>query len=321
MKLDDIAKIVNSDLNAVNDFILKEVDGNAAADSLPIVNYLIKKKGKQIRPLLNLLTYRCIIGHQKPVAELTQQVAALELIHIGSLIHDDVIDEANQRRGQASINLEWGNSAAVSIGTYFYSIAISLLSQLNRPYILTMTAKTVQAMCNSELTQLAKRYNLGLTTPDYLKLISNKTALLFQTNTVASAHLSECDEKTCELFSKLGFEIGLLFQLTDDFLDYFGDDSNLNKPIGQDFKQGQVTLPLIMLKDVLPDTTTLFKTPFTSIKQLMANHGISEKVKVIIEHHQHTITEIFKTIPDNDYKKALQEMCLLISQRINLITA
>ena len=321
MKLVQIMALVNTEIDAVNAFIEATLQTDVSDSLSPVIDYLMKNRGKQVRPLVSLLLYRTLVGEGELTAEVVQQVAALELIHIGSLIHDDIIDDAEQRRDQPSVNHQWGNQTAVSVGTYMYAVAISLLADLDRPVILGSTTETVKQMCNSELKQLACRYDVSLSKEDCLDIISKKTALLFQTNLYSISILADCSIVDQARFKQLGFDLGILFQLTDDYLDYFGNATLLKKMVGQDFSQGQVTLPLILLLEKNVVSGSIFDHSFETVRQWMVDYHIESQVVEVMQVYEDRVIQALATLPESGYQLALKQLCQAITQRMRMTVA
>jgi octaprenyl-diphosphate synthase len=205
-----------------------------------IMTYIVKRKGKQIRPMFVFFSARLFNG----VSDATYRGASLvELLHTATLVHDDVVDDSDERRGFFSINALWKNKIAVLVGDYLLSKGL-LLAVRNKDYhLLEIISTAVEAMSEGELLQIEKTRNLNLSEEIYLDIIRKKTASLIASCCAigaASAGASEEDIKKMHLF---GEKIGIAFQMKDDLLDY-GDD-NIGKPTGIDLKEKKLTLPII----------------------------------------------------------------------------
>ena len=207
-----------------------------------VVRYILNKQGKQIRPLLVMLSAK-VCGE---VQEKSYRAAIMvELLHSATLIHDDVVDGAEMRRGLPSINALWKNKISVLIGDYMLSKGL-LFSLDNKDYLfLHMVSDAVRRMSEGEILQIQKTRSLDITEEDYLKVISDKTASLLATASATGAASVTDDEKKIQAMKSYGEYLGLAFQIRDDLLDYTGDSKKTGKQLGIDIKEKKITLPLI----------------------------------------------------------------------------
>ncbi len=207
-----------------------------------IVRYLLKQKGKKIRPTLVLLSAKTL----GEVNEHTYRGAVLvELLHTATLVHDDVVDASDTRRGLPSINAIWKNKIAVLIGDYLLSRGLQIAVDNNEFEFLKVITNTVKRMSEGELLQIQKTRKLNNDEETYFKIISDKTASLISTCTIIGAMSITNDEYIINDFKQLGEYIGISFQITDDILDFEGTKSILGKPTGNDLRDKKLTLPLI----------------------------------------------------------------------------
>ncbi len=207
-----------------------------------VVRYMLKQQGKQIRPLLVMLGAKVCGG----VQESSYRAAVMvELLHSATLIHDDVVDGAEMRRGLLSINALWKNKISVLIGDYMLSKGL-LFSLENKDYIfLHMVSDAVRRMSEGEILQIQKTRSLDITEEDYLRIISDKTASLLATSCAMGAASVTEDEEKIQALKNYGEYLGLAFQIRDDLLDYAGDSKQTGKQLGIDIKEKKITLPLI----------------------------------------------------------------------------
>jgi octaprenyl-diphosphate synthase len=217
---------------------------NALKSNTPMLNrmmqYIVKTKGKQLRPLFVLLSAK-LCGD---INEATYRAAALvELLHTATLVHDDVVDEAHERRGFLSIPALWKTKASVLSGDYLLAKGL-LLSLENKDFrVLELMSDAVRRMSEGELLQLQKSRLLNITEEDYFTIISNKTASLLASACAAGAYTANQDEKQVDLLRSFGEYTGIAFQIKDDLFDYGTDD--VGKPTGNDIREKKLTLPLI----------------------------------------------------------------------------
>jgi octaprenyl-diphosphate synthase len=207
-----------------------------------ISDYLINSGGKRFRPLLLLIAADlcgCKADRRYPLA------AVIEFIHTATLLHDDVVDHAEMRRGKPSANRAWGNSASVLVGDFLYSKSFQLMSGDGDLSVINLLSNTTNIMSEGEVLQLQKRGDINITEKDYLSIIEKKTAVLISAACAVGAMISNAPEAKIEALARFGMRVGMAFQLTDDTLDYVAAEDAFGKAIGTDLKEGKITLPLI----------------------------------------------------------------------------
>lgn len=207
-----------------------------------IARYIVRQKGKRVRPILVFLSAKAC-GN---VTESTYRAATLvEILHTATLVHDDVVDDADTRRGFPSINSVWKNKVAVLMGDYLLSRGLLLSLEHKDYYFLHSTSNAVKRMSEGELLQIQKSRQLNNDEPTYLRIIADKTASLLSTCTDIGAASATEDESKRTLMRQYGENVGMAFQIRDDLLDYLGRRSIIGKPTGIDIKEKKLTLPLI----------------------------------------------------------------------------
>ena len=217
---------INSDISIINE---------AAA-------HLIMAGGKRLRPAFVLLAakyFKDDISGAIPLAE------ALELIHVATLVHDDVIDNSDTRRGTSTVRSQWGNRISIYTGNYIFAHSLTLLEEYDRTEIIDILADTSMKICDGEITQMMSCYNATLGLKNYLRRIERKTALLISVSCQLGAMVSDADERQIEALREYGYYLGMAFQIMDDILDLVADEKVLGKPTGSDIRQGVITLPAI----------------------------------------------------------------------------
>lgn len=239
-----------------------------------IARYVLHQKGKKIRPILVLLSAQASGG----INASTYHAAALvELLHTATLIHDDVVDGADTRRGIASINAAWKNKVAVLMGDYLLARGL-LLSLFNDEFqFLKLSSIAVKRMSEGELLQIQKAKRLDMDEETYFRIISDKTASLISTCCELGATSATKDEKIVGHMKAFGEYLGMAFQIRDDVLDYQGKKATLGKPIGSDIKDRKLTLPLIYALESAPRRRT------QSVMRLMKNGKAGRKISEVIE--------------------------------------
>ena len=207
-----------------------------------VAEYIIGAGGKRLRPMLLLLTAGAL-GHRSTDAH--QLAAVVEFIHTSTLLHDDVVDESDLRRGRKTANAVWGNAASVLVGDFLYSRSFQLMVELERMDVQQLLANTTNTIAEGEVLQLLHVRNPDTNEAAYLRVIKRKTAVLFAAATRLGALLAGADAETCDAMHRYGMALGYAFQIADDVLDYASDAETLGKNLGDDLAEGKATLPLI----------------------------------------------------------------------------
>ncbi len=239
--LDAIKQPIESELKDFSKFFRDAMRSRVGLVDL-IARYIVRQKGKRVRPILVFLSAKaCGL-----VNESTYRAATLvEILHTATLIHDDVVDDADTRRGLASINAVWKNKIAVLMGDYLLSRGLLLSLESSDYYFLRRTSDAVKRMSEGELLQIQKSRQLNIDEETYLKIISDKTASLLSTCTEIGAASTTQDPQRRQQMRDFGEHVGMAFQIRDDLLDYLGRKSVIGKPTGVDLKEKKLTLPLI----------------------------------------------------------------------------
>ncbi len=207
-----------------------------------IVKYVVKNKGKGLRPLLVIMSAK-LVG--EPTPETYQTAAVVELLHTASLIHDDVVDNAHVRRGFPSINAMWKNKAAVLMGDYMLSKCLIGAANTGNIRVMQILADASKRLSKGELSQIEKSRKLSISETEYFEIISDKTAALIGSAAELGALSATKNIDDHERMKTFGENLGIAFQIKDDLLDYLGHQAILGKPVGNDFKDKKITLPLI----------------------------------------------------------------------------
>lgn len=250
MQLDRIRENIATDLEATEQLINELVSSDLGVPSqqVPAIakeigKHVIKSGGKRLRPVLSLLAAKAC-GYENEESRI-KLAAVIELIHIATLLHDDVVDDSTQRRGRPSANTIWNNSASILVGDYFISRAFDLVASMDNINIVKVLASTTNAMATGEVQQLMQRHNPNITEEDYRHVIYSKTASLFRAATMLGAMSSNASEAEKIALASFGEHLGNAFQMVDDLLDYSDDSKTIGKNIGDDLAEGKTTLPLI----------------------------------------------------------------------------
>ena len=316
MNLNDIVIPIKDEMK---DFKLKLKSSISSQNSLidTVVNYILKRKGKQIRPIFVFLT----AGLNGRITDSTYRAAILiEILHTATLIHDDVVDDSNYRRGYFSINALWKSKYSVLIGDYLLSRGLELSVENKDFKFLGVLSNAVKQMSEGEITQLKKSRSLDINEETYFKIIQEKTASLFSSCCMMGAISSKATEEKIKKMHEFGLLVGKAFQIRDDLFGYLSFDTG--KPSLNDFKQAKITLPLIHTLSKV-DTSTKRKI----IKNLKKYRAIDEIIEIVKENDGINYSEkkmikmideaysILKKFPDSEYKKSLISLLNYIIKR------
>lgn len=242
--------MLNHKLNIVNSTMLGAAQSDITKSLPEIGEYLGNSSGKRLRPILTLACANLL----KYEGEFDIYLAvAVELIHTATLLHDDVVDGSNTRRGVASINHIWGNKASILTGDYLFSVAFEFMVKTSNIDALSTLAYASHVISESELWQLELVGNITLYENTYVRLARGKTAELFAAACKSGAIIATDDKEIIENFYEFGINLGIVFQIMDDWLDYSGDKKNMGKETMQDILEQKVTLPLILLYQLTSD--------------------------------------------------------------------
>ena len=323
ISLSQISRPINSELERFEDIFKHSMKSNVGLVDL-IARYIIRQKGKKIRPLLVLLSAKISGG----ISERSYRGAVLvELLHTATLIHDDVVDNADKRRGFWSINKVFKNKIAVLMGDYLLSKGLMIAIDGKDFDFLEVMTNTVKRMSEGELLQIRKTRKLDIDEETYFKIISDKTASLLETCCEIGALSATTNSDYINAMSKFGEYIGMAFQIRDDILDYEGNLSTIGKPVGGDIKEKKITLPLIYsLNQVSKDEASKIKKMIKngkkkeSVNEIIAfvrqHNGIDYALQTASEYSEKA-KEVLQTFPHSQSKLAMEALVDFIIDRKN----
>ena len=323
LSLKEISNPIKSELERFDEIFKTALRSNVGLVDL-VARYIIRQKGKKIRPLLVMLSAKISGG----VTERTYRGATLvELLHTATLIHDDVVDDADKRRGMWSINALFKNKVAVLMGDYLLSRGL-MISVDGKDYdFLGVTTNAVKRMSEGELLQIQKTRKLDIDEETYFKVISDKTASLLETCCSIGAMSTTENKDYIEAMRNFGHSLGMSFQIRDDILDYEGTTNLIGKPVGGDIKEKKITLPLIYsLNNVSKNEAARIRKVLkngndkTKVKDVMQfvhdNNGIDYALKVAKKYSDQAKNSL-NLFPDSEVKSSMHELVDFVTQRKN----
>ncbi len=241
MNLEQITDLTEQDMAAVNAAILEQLNSDVSLIN-QLGYYIISGGGKRIRPMIAVLAARAL---EYQGSKHVTVAALIEFIHTATLLHDDVVDESNMRRGKATANAAFGNAASVLVGDFIYTRAFQMMTDLESLPVLALMSKAVNVIAEGEVLQLMNCNDPDITEESYMQVIYSKTARLFEAAAQSSAMLAGGTDAQITALQEYGRYIGTAFQLIDDLLDYDADGETLGKNTGDDLNEGKPTLPLL----------------------------------------------------------------------------
>ena len=318
----EIFDLVQSDLEQVERQI--GLESIASVDAVTTISrYLQSGGGKRLRPILLLLSTR-LTGRMTDGA--IRMAAVVEMIHAATLVHDDVIDTAKTRRGRPSTNAIWGNHTCVLAGDWLYMQAFQIALRERNFHVLDVLISLTQMVVEGELLQLERLRRIDITEPDYMELIDRKTAALFSACARLGAVMAGAAENTEARLGEFAWNLGMAFQLVDDLLDFTSRESVLGKPVGNDLREGKVTLPLVYaLERATREERAAVETvlnhgsydgvPFSAILRLIERTGGIERAQERAQQFTEKARAIIAEFPDSPYQRALAAVTELIVDR------
>ncbi len=320
---DQIVKFISEDLNAVE---AKLTENTASEYSFVdmAVQHVVEGGGKRIRPILLLLSARAC-GYVGDDAHTL--AAVVELIHVASLVHDDVLDEAAIRRGRETLQTKWGNKVAVLVGDYLHARVLSMLvSRRADDPAMEILADTTQAMCEGEVIHAYKSGDFDISEEEYLKIISFKTGKLIAASCTLGAYLGTKNKQLTAALTAYGQQIGTAFQIVDDLLDFVEAPEKLGKNAFGDLREGKLTFPIIyarkkcnenekqMLEKVLnPDSNET--EAITFVESLFQKYDVEDKCLMAAQNYADRANDALGNIPPSDARSALENLANYVVSR------
>ncbi|PHM37349.1 octaprenyl diphosphate synthase [Xenorhabdus innexi] len=323
MNLESIIKLTADDMAAVNETILNQLNSDVALIN-QLGYYIISGGGKRIRPMIAVLVAKAL-GHE---GEKHIKVAALiEFIHTATLLHDDVVDESDMRRGRATANAMYGNAASVLVGDFIYTRSFQMMTDLNSMRVLKLMSDATNVIAEGEVMQLMNCNDPDISEDDYMRVIYSKTARLFEVASHSAAILSNATQAQEAALRDYGRYLGTAFQLIDDLLDYDSDDSTLGKNTGDDLNEGKPTLPLLhAMNHGTPEQSALIReaiekgngrhlldTVLTTMKQC----GSLNYTRQRAEEEADKAISALQVLDESPYKAALVGLAHIAVQRLS----
>jgi octaprenyl-diphosphate synthase len=315
VNLKEITKPIHDDLNCVD----KVIKSHLSSD-IPVINqistYILNSGGKKMRPIFHLL----LAGLDGEITESNHDVASIiEFIHTATLLHDDVVDQSTKRRNIQTANAVFGNSASILVGDFLYSRSFQMMVKIDNMNVMKVLADATNKISEGEVLQLINSHNPQINESQYFEVIEFKTAKLFEACGKIAAIINKKDQNQVELYSTIGKHFGIIFQLADDILDYSGNSNEIGKNIGDDLREGKVTLPLILTikmsnskdREILANAIKTGDINYLpSIVSLIKKSGAIDEIKEIAKQRLNKI----EILLDGNHNKKYQDSLLKLAR-------
>ncbi len=317
---DSIKNLTATEAKAVDQLIINELSSDVILIN-QMGHYIVGNGGKRLRPMLLLLAAKALGGVNDNHLILA---AVIEFIHTATLLHDDVVDESDLRRGRESANAVWGNAASVLVGDYLYSSAFEMMVRTSNLRVMEILSKTTTAIAEGEVLQLLNCNNPETTEAKYLEVIARKTAILFSAATRLGAVLANTNAEVEENLAQYGQYLGVAFQLIDDALDYKANKEELGKNLGDDLAEGKPTLPLIyaIQKGTEAEANIIIDAIKNGKREAFNEvYAVVQRTQAIAYTEQRAddaaqkAIDALRVLPDSEYKDALTLLARFSVQR------
>ena len=311
---------VAGDFAAVNQLILDQLHSR-----VPLVekigHYIISAGGKRLRPLVVLLSARACGADS---SEQHSLAAIIEFLHTATLLHDDVVDTSDLRRGRSTANALWGNAPSVLVGDFLYSRAFEMMVALGNMQVMQILANATNVIAEGEVLQLSKVRDANTDEATYMEVIRSKTAMLFEAASHSAAVLAGAKADQIEALREFGDALGIAFQLMDDLLDYSGDAAEMGKNVGDDLAEGKPTLPLIYtMRHGTEEQAALVRQAIqkggtddiTPIRGAVTASGALDYTARLAQQHADRAIALLDTLPVSEYRDALEQLARFAVKR------
>ena len=311
---------VTDDFEAVNQLIMRQLHSR-----VPLVekigNYIIGAGGKRLRPLVVLLAARaCGVNDNRQHS----LAAIIEFLHTATLLHDDVVDTSDMRRGRSTANALWGNAPSVLVGDFLYSRAFEMMVELGDMRIMRALANATNVIAEGEVLQLSKVRDANTDEATYMEVIRSKTAMLFEASSHTAALLAGASAEQTEALRRYGDALGVAFQLVDDVLDYSGDASAMGKNVGDDLAEGKPTLPLIYtMREGTAEQARLVRQAIqkgglediTPIREAVETSGALAYTQRMAREQSDLAVQMLQTLPPSAFRDSLEQLARFAIER------
>ena len=322
-----LSNLCKEDLHSINTLILEKLDS-----SVPLIQeigkYLILSGGKRLRPLLTTSCFHIINNEKKDDLNHIGLAAAVEFIHAATLLHDDVVDLSKDRRGNLTANEVWGNKTSVLVGDFLFSRSFQLMTKYGNMETLKILSDTSVVISEGEVLEICNDKNLEMNEDTYFQVINGKTASLFSAACQVGGLSAGAEENQHKALKSFGANFGMAFQLIDDAIDYSSKSKIMGKNVGDDLKEGKITLPIILAYGRSNNQEKKFlekvikknnedEDIFSMVKELLKKYNCIEDTLIRANHFADVAKNSLSIFSDNEYKNALIKLITTSIKRLN----
>lgn len=326
MSATQILSPISQDMAAV-DFVIRSYLNSEVVMIRTVGEYIIGSGGKRLRPALVLMIANAL-GYQPREQEFQDHhllAATVEFIHTSTLLHDDVVDESDLRRGRETANAVFGNAASVLVGDYLYSRSFEMMVSVDRMEILRVLSQATTVIAEGEVLQLLNVHDPDVSVERYMQVVRYKTAKLFEASAEIGAIICDVSDELREAAAAYGRHMGTAFQLIDDVLDYSGDAEALGKNVGDDLREGKPTLPLIRVMEVgdaaqvklIRDAIETGDANFSEVAAAIQSTDALQYTRALAEREARLAEEAIADFPDSIFKQSLLQLARFAIERDN----
>jgi octaprenyl-diphosphate synthase len=320
MQIKDIYAIIEQDFADVDSLIREQLTSRVPLVE-KIADYIVSSGGKRLRPLLVIMTAKALTASGPKANKLA---AVIEFLHTATLLHDDVVDTSDMRRGNPTANEKWGNAPSVLVGDFLYARSFQMMVELENLQVMDILSNSTCVIAEGEVLQLVNTKNPDTTEEQYMDVIKGKTAMLFEASTHSSAILCGATPEQEQALKEYGHHLGMAFQLVDDVLDYEGDAETMGKNVGDDLAEGKATLPLIHAMRVgSKEQVKLIRKAIRKgglediddIMEIVQTCGSLEYTRQVARQHVELAQNCLNLLADTDAKQALHSLARIAIER------
>ncbi len=314
VKIDHIQPAIQQALQVEMDKVEQAIKKHSKSKFIGIkevIEDVIDLNGKMLRPLFAIVSAQFGSYDSEKIVRLA---AAIEMLHLATLVHDDIIDDSKLRRGKESVQSKYGKDMAVYAGDYLLSKALSMMNakDYDGEHMQKM-ARAVEHICESELLQYHSKFKL-MNVKNYLRVVSGKTAALFATSMYAGAYESGCDEALSKNMGKIGYDLGIAFQIIDDILDFSNDQALVGKSVRNDLKKGYYTLPVIYA--IQGEKASILDAPESEMIEVIERNKGIEKSRALAQKYTMRAYKRISSLPENTYKNVVESLAKMLLDRV-----
>ena len=326
MQLKEIYRPIIKEMTAIERTIRLSIETGGNKSILSISDHLLSSGGKKLRSALVILSAKATAADvPRAISRQVIKVAsAVELVHMASLIHDDVVDHSEIRHNKPTINSKWGQNVSIILGDYIYSVGFDLISSCRNPDVIDCISKATRTTCEGELIQVCERDNLNLLKERYITIVKNKTANIFAASCRAGVLAVDRQAVVKDRLMKYGLNFGIAFQIVDDSMDLIGEARALGKAPGADFRMGEVTLPILNLLSQAKDKEKVLallrkggQKSFNELRERFINSESFAKTKKEACSYIQKAKNNISVLKDSCYKQSLFSLADFIIRDFN----